>query len=310
MDKNLLRSQAAKKITLRGFYANAVLTFLKLAAGILGRSQAMVADGVHSLSDFLTDIVVLVGFKLTEKPEDDDHPYGHGKFETVATVGIAVMLFVAGVSIFRSGFQTMLGIFRGEMLSKPGIIAVLAALISIVVKEILFRQTLKVAAEIDSSAVKANAWHHRSDVYSSLGTFVGVGAAAAFGNKWVILDPVASMIVSLFIFKVAFDIFIPSVNELLEAALPQDEMDYIEKVLIDSPDVLAYHEIRARRLSNRVVIEFHMMVEPEMNITEAHDIATQMEKQLYNHFGRDSIITIHIEPYCMREVNYYAEKYR
>ncbi len=309
MDQQLLRSKAAKKITLTGFYLNAVLTLIKLVAGILGRSQAMIADGVHSLSDFLTDIVVLVGFKFTEKPEDEDHLYGHGKYETLATVMISVMLFFAGLSILRAGSLSLLEVLRGNSITRPGYVAVAAALVSMLVKELLFRSTIKVGKKLNSSAVIANAWHHRSDVYSSIGTFIGVGGAAFLGNKWSVLDPIASIVVSFFIFKVAFEIFMPSMNELLETSLPQEEMDYIYDLLEESVEVMAYHEVRARKLGNRSVIEFHIMVNPDMNITKAHDVATKIEKSLYAHFGKDSIITTHIEPYCEREVAYYGDKH-
>lgn len=309
MDSQLLRGKEARRITLMGFLVNAVLTFIKLIAGFVGNSQAMIADGIHSLSDFLSDIVVLIGFKFTDKPEDQDHPYGHGKFETVATVVIGVMLFFAGFSILKSGISSLYAFIKGDVPVRPGYIAVLAALASMAAKEVLFRITLKVGTKIESSAVTANAWHHRSDVYSSIGTFIGVAAAAALGNKWAILDPIASIVVSFFIFKVGIEIFMPSMNELLEKGVPQEEMDYLYELLENSEDVMAYHEVRARKLSNRFVIEFHLMVSPDMNITKAHDIATSIENEILEHFGEDSIVTSHIEPYCAKEIAYYGDKH-
>lgn len=309
MDGQMLRGKEARRITLIGFFVNAILTVLKLIAGYLGRSQAMIADGVHSLSDFLSDVVVMIGFKFTDKPEDEDHPYGHGKFETVATVVIGMMLFFAGFSILKSGFSALLAFFKGEVPVKPGYVAVAAAGVSIITKEILFRVTLIVGNKIESTAVKANAWHHRSDAFSSLGTFVGIGAAALLGNKWAILDPIASIVVSVFIFKVGIEIFMPSLHELLEKGVSNEEMTFVYEVLESYEEVMAYHEVRARKLANRYVIEFHFMVDPNMNITIAHDIATKIETKIHGHFGKDSIITSHIEPYCEREVAYYGDKH-
>lgn len=305
----MLRGREARRITLIGFLVNAILTLLKLVAGYLGKSQAMIADGVHSLSDFLSDVVVLVGFKFTEKPEDEDHPYGHGKFETVATVVIGMMLFFAGFSILKSGFSSLWGFFNGDVPVRPGYIAVAAAAASIVAKEVLFRVTLVVGQKIESTAVTANAWHHRSDAFSSMGTFIGIGAAALLGNKWAILDPIASIVVSVFIFKVGVEIFMPSLHELLEKGVSNDEMAFVYDVLESYEDVMAYHEVRARKLANRYVIEFHFMVDPNMNITKAHDIATKIEHRIQEHFGKDAIITSHIEPYCEREVAYYGDKH-
>ena len=308
MKKELLRSNQAKQITLIGFWANGALTIFKLFAGVVGRSQAMLADGIHSLSDFLTDIVVLIGFKITEKPEDDDHTYGHGKYETLATLIISLMLAFVGYNILKSGIINIYGYVKGESISAPEPIALLAAAVSIVVKEILFRKTIVVANAIQSEAVKANAWHHRSDVFSSIGTSIGIGGAIFLGPKWTVLDPIASVIVSFFILKVAFEIFMPAINELMESALPPEKMSYIKEVLEATEEVITYHEVRARKLGNRVAVEFHIMVDENMNITTAHDVATHIEDALFRHFGHDAIITIHLEPYIHEEYLYYLSK--
>lgn len=308
MKKELLRSQKAKHVTLVGFWTNACLTVMKLLAGYFGRSRAMLADGIHSMSDFLTDIVVIVGFKLTERPEDHDHTYGHGKYETLATVFISIMLLVAGAGIFKSGLDNIIKVTQGEVIPKPTYWPLVAAIISIISKEILFRYTYKVGQKIESAAVIANAWHHRSDAFSSVGTLVGISGAVFLGQKWTILDPIASVAVAVFIVKVGIEIFVPAMNELLESALPEPEMTFIKKVIEDTEEVLAFHEIRARKLGNRVAIEFHIMVVPTMNITKAHNIATRIEDRLYAEFGDDSIITIHIEPYDEDEVAFFKQK--
>jgi len=308
MKRDLLRGEEARNITMLGFWANGALTLFKLFAGYVGRSQAMLADGIHSLSDFLTDIVVLIGFKITEKPADEDHTYGHGKYETLATVIISLMLAFAGYNILKAGIINIYNVFKGAVLPSPEPIALIAAAISVVIKEALFRKTLSVSERIESDAVRANAWHHRSDVFSSIGTATGIAGAIFLGEKWTILDPIASIIVSIFIFKVAIEIFMPALNELMESALPQEKMDEINRLLDQTEEVITYHEIRARKLGNRVAIEFHIMVDDNMSITHAHDIATQIEDALYERFGHESIITIHIEPYIHEEYLYYLEK--
>lgn len=295
--EQMLRSKEAKKITLVGSMVNILLTILKLIAGFIGKSGAMIADGVHSLSDLLTDVVVLIGFKFTEKPEDDDHNYGHGKFETLATAIISIFLFVVGFEIFKNGAVNIWKVFRGGTLPKPGMIALAAATVSIVAKEVLYHYTLAVGRKISSSSVIANAWHHRSDVLSSLGTFVGIGGAIALGNRWTVLDPVASVVVSIMIFKVAFAILMPSLNELMETSLTEEEKTDIATIIESCPGILYHHELRTRRLGNRAVIEFYIHVDSKLNIRQAHDISTEAEEKLRGRFGEDAIITVHIEPH-------------
>lgn len=298
MDLELIRSKEAKKITLVGFFINALLTVLKLVAGIIGRSGAIVADAVHSLSDFLTDIVVLIGFKLTSKPEDECHNYGHDKYETIATVIISLALAIVGYQILKSGVTNVLLVLKGENLPKPGMIALIAAVISIISKELLYRYTVIKGKKINSSSVIANAWHHRSDAFSSIGTMIGIGGAIILGQRWTILDPIASIIVSLFIFKVAYDIFIPSINELVERSLSNEERLRIETLIKEFHDIKDYHKLRMRKLGTKTVIECHIMVDETLNIKEAHDISTEMESKIKNLIGDISIITIHIEPFC------------
>lgn len=216
----MIRSEKAEKVTLVGFFVNAVLTGFKFAAGILGNSSAMIADAVHSLSDFLTDIVVLISLKLTAKPADHCHNYGHGKYETIAALMISALLALAGFQILKAGIIKVIFVSKGGFLPKPGIIALVAAGLSALVKEILYRYTLKTGEKINSPAVIANAWHHRSDAFASLAALLGIGGAIGLGAKWTVLDPITSIIVSLFIFKVAYDIIVPSLGELVEKSLP------------------------------------------------------------------------------------------
>ncbi len=296
MEKDLLRSYEAKKITLQGFCVNAGLTFFKLFAGIYGKSGAMVADGIHSLSDFFTDLVVLIGFKFTEKPEDECHNYGHDKYETLATVIVSVFLAVAGLSILKSGITSLMSIINGSIAPRPGLIALIAAAISIVGKELLYRFTVNVGQKINSSAVIANAWHHRSDVFTSIGTFIGIGGSILLGAKWTILDPLASVVVSIFIFKVAINIFFPAINELLESSLSKKECEHIRTIISSCEGAKDYHNLRTRRIGSKVAIEVHILVDQHVSITTAHDTVTEVEEELKKDFGQNSIITIHIEP--------------
>lgn len=297
MEKELFRSREGRKITLIGFCINAILTTIKIFAGILGKSGAMLADGVHSLSDFLTDFVVLVGFKLTEQPEDDCHNYGHDKYETLATAIISIFLAIVGFEILKSGISNIITVIRGEILPRPGMIALIAAAISIVTKEFLYHYTVAVGHRINSSAVTANAWHHRSDAFSSIGTLLGIGGAIFLGERWTILDPIASVVVSLFIFRVAFIILKPAINELMETSLSDEEKEQIKTILMNYQDVKSFHKLRTRRIGTKAVVEMHILVDDSLNIKSAHNIATEIELEIKKAFGESCIVTIHIEPF-------------
>ncbi len=291
------RSKAAKQITWVGFVVNAILTGFKLFAGVQGHSAAMIADAVHSLSDFFTDVVVLVGFKLMDKPADEQHNYGHGKYETLATVIISFALALVGYKILSSGVVAIHDvIFHGLIIAQPGWIALVAAISSIIGKEILFRYTDAVGKRIQSPAVIANGWHHRSDAFSSIGTMIGIGGAILLGQKWTILDPIASVIVSFFIFKVAFEILGPAINELMESSLEKEDLIFIENTICDSKEIVDFHHLRTRKVGARVAIEVHLLFEATMTIDEAHMHASVVEQKLKQHFGVGSILTTHLEP--------------
>jgi cation diffusion facilitator family transporter len=296
MENNLFRSKEGKRITLVGFWFNALLTVLKIIAGVMGRSGAMLADGVHSLSDLLSDVVVLIGLKLTEKPEDDCHNYGHGKYETIATIVIGVFLLMVGFEIFKSGISNILIVIKGESLAKPGFIALIAAGVSIATKEYLYRYTLRVGREIDSPVVIANAWHHRSDALSSIGTLIGISGAIVLGENWTVLDPIASVVVSIFIFKVGISIVKPSIDELMEGSLSKEERSEIIKILNKSKNVKSYHKLRTRKIGTKKAIEMHIIVEKTLSVILAHNIATDLEMKIKNVCGKLSMITIHVEP--------------
>ena len=214
------RDQRIYRITLTGSIVNMVLLVLKFLAGILGHSAAMVADAVHSLSDFLTDLVVIAFVRLSSKPADKDHAYGHGKYETIATSLIGMALVVVAILLGWGGVEKIMRFCQGEALEMPDLIALVAALLSILLKEWIFRVTRKVAREVNSQALEANAWHHRSDALSSIGTAIGIGGALSLGSSWAVLDPIAAVAVSVLIFITAFRLLRQASGELLEERLP------------------------------------------------------------------------------------------
>jgi cation diffusion facilitator family transporter len=292
-----VRSEKARKITFVGFFINSILSVFKITAGIIGKSNAMLADGIHSLSDFFTDIVVLVGFKFTEKPADKDHNFGHEKYETFATFIIGIALLLAGFNILQGGAVNVYKIaFKNEILPRPKLIAIIAALISIFSKEFLFRFTKKVGEKINSPAVIANGWHHRSDALSSIGTLIGISVAYFLGDKWIIFDPIAAIVVSVFIFKVAFEIMLPAVNELLESSLDEKDVKYISNLIESNQGIKNYHNLRTRRIGSNIAIEAHLMFDKNISLYQAHAISESIEKTLKEYFGKRSIITFHLEP--------------
>jgi cation diffusion facilitator family transporter len=291
------RTRKAQKVTWTGFFVNLLLSIGKLAAGIFGHSTALVADAVHSFSDSGTDIIVLGFVKVSGKASDKNHRYGHGKFETFATLIISIALLIVGVGICWSGIQEIIKSFSGESLVKPSTLALLAAFLSIITKEILYHYTLRVGKSINNQAVIANAWHHRSDALSSLGTLLGVGGAIFLGEKWRILDPLAGVIVSFFIMHIAIKIGLPSAKELMEAALPDEIEDEIISIVNNTPGVKDSHRLKTRKIGNTYAIDIHIKMDGTLSLTESHDIATIVEKNLYEKFGDQTHINIHMEPY-------------
>ena len=290
------RGKEAKRVTIVGFFVNLVLTLAKITAGILGKSAAMLADGVHSLSDFVTDIVVIAFVNVSGKDSDDNHKYGHGKFETFATLIISLALAGVGIGIFINGLEKIIEYLNGREIEQPGMIALWAALISIVSKEILFRYTIIVGKRINSPAVIANGWHHRSDAFSSLGTALGISGAIFLGESWRILDPIAGIVVSLFIMKVSYDLGMPSVKELLEASLPKDVVNEIETIINTHPDVIKYHHLKTRKVGTLYAIDVHIKLNKEITFVRSHDIATEIELTIREKYGNGTHINIHTEP--------------
>ena len=290
------REKSIYKVTWIGSIVNFLLLIFKFVAGILGHSSALVADAVHSLSDFATDIIVIVFVKISGKPEDDDHRYGHGKYETLATALIGVALFAVGIGLLVSGATKVADVIKGVVLPAPSIIALVAAAVSIVSKEILYRYTVRVGKNLNSQAVVANAWHHRSDAFSSIGTLIGIGGAIFLGEKWRILDPLAAIVVSAFIIKVAVDLVKPAIDELLERSLPAETEKRILDIIAAFPEVSSPHHLRTRRIGNHIAIEVHLRMDGQTTLENAHTVANNVEKRLRAEFGPDTHIGIHMEP--------------
>lgn len=290
------RDRRIYRITLAGSIVNVVLLVFKFAAGILGHSAAMIADAIHSLSDFLTDIIVIVFVRLSSKPADHDHDYGHGKYETLATSVIGLALAVVAVLIGWDGIEKIADALQGNRLESPGIIALWAALLSITLKEWIFRATRKVADEVKSKALEANAWHHRSDALSSVGTAIGIGGAVMLGDGWAILDPIAAIVVCVLIIVTAFRIIRQASGELLEESLPKETEDRIEQIVYQDTLVSDIHKLHTRRIGNIIAIEMHLRMPADITLAESHVHATAIEQSLKTEFGKGTHIMLHIEP--------------
>ena len=290
------RDRRIYRITLAGSIVNIVLLVFKFIAGILGHSAAMIADAIHSLSDFLTDIIVIVFVRLSSKPADHDHDYGHGKYETLATSVIGMALAVVAVMLGWDGIEKIIYVMQGNQLESPGIIALWAAILSIVLKEWIFRATRKVAKEENSKVLEANAWHHRSDAISSIGTAIGIGGAVMLGDSWAILDPIAAIVVCILIIVTAFKIIRQASGELLEESLPKEIEDKIEQIAYQDPLVSDIHKLHTRRIGNIIAIEMHLRMPSDVTLAESHIHANSIEKSLKQEFGNGTHIMLHIEP--------------
>ena len=297
MDKEeIAREKGIYRVTIVGSVVNFLLLLFKFFAGIMGHSAAMLADAVHSLSDFVTDIIVIVFVRISSKPEDEGHDYGHGKYETLATAIIGIILLGVGFGIFWNGASSIYRFLHGGSLQEPGMLALIAALVSVAFKEALYRYTVFKGKRLNSQAVVANAWHHRSDALSSIGTAIGIGGAILLGNHWRVLDPIAAVVVSLFIMKVAIKLLVPCVDELLEKSLPADVENEIQKIILSFPGVSSPHHLRTRRIGNYYAIEVHVRMDGKITLEEAHRTATAIENTLKEQFGKGTHVGIHVEP--------------
>lgn len=296
INKTTSRESEIRRVTLVGLVTNIILTGGKLAAGVLGRSVAMLADAAHSASDLATDAVVLAFVRVSSKPKDDTHDYGHGKFETLGAVIVGLVLVAVAVGIFVDSAERIEDVIEGKPIPRPGLVALVAAAVSILAKELLYHYTVSCARRVDSSILKANAWHHRSDALSSIATLVGVAGARYLGEQWVILDPIAAMVVGALILKVAVDMIRPNLDELLERSLPAAEQSEILRIVGSESGVEEPHNLRTRRVGRNVVVDVHIRLDGAMSVSTSHDVTRRIEQRLKSRFGDGTIVTVHVEP--------------
>ena len=290
------RNKEIYRVTLVGGVVNVVLVLFKFVAGIIGHSAAMVADAVHSLSDFVTDIIVLVFVRISGKPKDKSHDYGHAKYETLAMTIIGMSLVIVAVGIFYSGVVKIAFWAQGGNLEAPGMLALWVAGLSVVMKEAVYQYSMYKARQLQSQAVEANAWHHRSDALSSIGTAVGIGGAIFLGQRWTVLDPLAGCVVGIFIVKVAVDLLRRGIGDLMEQSLPDAVEETMLQMVSELPGVIRPHDLRTRRLGNHYAIELHILMDGNITLHEAHQKASEVEQLLRSHYGEETHVAVHVEP--------------
>lgn len=290
------RNQEIYQVTLVGGVVNVVLLLFKFVAGIVGHSAAMVADAVHSLSDFVTDVIVLVFVHISSKPKDKSHDYGHGKYETLATTLIGVALLIVAIGIIYHGAMEIVAWLNGEQLEAPGTLALWAALLSVLLKEGVYQYSMVKARQLNSQVVEANAWHHRSDALSSVGTAIGIGGAIFLGQRWTVLDPIASLVVGAFIVKVAVDLLHRGIDDLMEHSLPEDVEEEILRIVGELKGVVDPHDLRTRKIGNHYAIELHILMDGDITLREAHNKASEVEDLLRARYGEHTHVAVHVEP--------------
>ena len=284
------------RVTLAGSAVNALLASGKLAAGVFGRSAALVADAAHSLSDLATDFAVLLFVRVSVRPPDEDHDFGHGKFETFATFLVALALFGVAAGIAWDAARRLADVLRGAHAAPPAPIALVAAAVSIAAKEILYRVTRREGERLRAPAVVANAWHHRSDAFSSVGALAGVALARLPFRGAVALDPAAALAVAALVALCAWRIAAPAVGELLEKSLPQAVEDVILALVSADAAVRDPHNLRTRRIGTGIAVEVHVRVDPAMTVRASHAVAQGVEDRIRARFGDRSHVIVHVEP--------------
>ena len=283
-------------VTMRGVIVNTVLMLFKFTAAILGHSAAMLADAAHSLSDLITDFIVLLFVKLGRAPKDATHDYGRGKYGTLAALAVGVLIGILALWLCHHGVSLAVRAIRGEVLERPGLIALIAALVSIVVKEWLYRYTRPVAEQTGSRVLLGNAWHHRSDALSSVGTFIGIAVAMFCGMKWRIVDPITSVVVSVFIMRISWLLLCDSVRDLLEHSLPDQVESEISSLAASEPEVTEVKQVLTRRVGQTTAIELQVSMPSHLSVADAHRHALSIESQLKERFGASTHVGVYIVP--------------
>jgi cation diffusion facilitator family transporter len=290
-------SQAARKVTLIGLVVNVINAFIKVFVGFWANSYALIADGIHSASDMLSDVLVLVASHYGRRQPDKDHPYGHDRYETLATLILgALLIAVAGALVWDS----LMRLLTPRQLVTPGAVALVVALASIVSKEWIYRYTLRIARQINSRLLEGNAWHHRTDSLSSIVVFVAIGGAL-LGITW--LDQLAAVVVALMVARIGFTLIWDSLKELVDTALPHDEVTNIRASALTIPGVRGVHDLRSRRMANRTLLDIHLQVDPHISVSEGHEVGAWVARLLRNQYDHISDVIFHIDPECDEQVD-------
>ena len=302
-DSEASMSKEGVRVTVIGIILNIILTIVQLVAGVLGNSAALIADSVHTLSDMLTDFVVMFSIRISAKPEDESHNFGHKKIETLASVIVGIALFFAGLMILYTGAVKIFDYIQGTPLEKPALATFYVALITVIAKELLYRYTHHVAKKLNNDMIEVNAWHHRSDAFSSVGVAGGIGVAILLGDRWILIDPIVAACLAFYLIYIAVKIIYNSLNELMEASLKPEINDEIRMIVVGCSDVLNLHSLKTRKLGSSKAMDMHIMVDENLTVKEAADIQKDVEKRLKDRFGFDTYVIIKVEPFvdCKRD---------
>ena len=285
-------NKIANRVSVQTIIANLILSVFKLIIGFIGNSSAMISDAIHSASDVFSTIVVMIGIKMAAKESDKEHPYGHEKMECVAAIVLAIVLFITGLGIGVEAFRT---IFSGnyENLEIPGILALIAAVISILVKEGMYWYTRYFARKINSGALMADAWHHRSDALSSVGALVGIFGAR---HGFVVMDSAASLVIFVFIAKAAYDIFMDAIDKMIDRSCDENTQKQIYECILETENVLGIDLLQTRIFGNKIYVDAEIEVNGDVTLNEAHDISELVHQRIEEKFDMVKHIMVHVNP--------------
>ena len=281
----------AIKVSVISIILNCLLTLIKFISGVISKSSAMISDSVHSLSDVLSTFVVIIGVKIANKKADSDHPYGHERIECVSAIILSVMLFIIGALIGINGIKN---VTNSSNLVMPGVLALIASIISIISKEAMYQYTIRVSKKINSAALKADAWHHRSDALSSIGSFIGI-LGSRLGFK--IFDPLASVIISLCIIKVSIDIFKDAIDKMVDKSCDKEVIDKVISVIEKNESVKNIDDIKTRQFGNKAYVDVEISVDENLLLKDAHKVAEEIHNSVENEINIVKHCMVHVNPY-------------
>lgn len=291
MKKN---EKIAIKVSVISIILNCLLTLIKFISGVISKSSAMISDSVHSLSDVLSTFVVIIGVKISNKKADSDHPYGHERIECVSAIILSGMLFIIGALIGINGIKN---VTNSSNLVMPGVLALIASIISIISKEAMYQYTIRVSKKINSAALKADAWHHRSDALSSIGSFIGI-LGSRLGFK--IFDPLASVIISLCIIKVSIDIFKDAIDKMVDKSCDKEVIDKVISVIEKNESVKNIDDIKTRQFGNKAYVDVEISVDENLLLKDAHKVAEEIHDSVENEINIVKHCMVHVNPYEVR----------